>query len=142
VEKAGRVLNVDTRSGLDAMCTINKTAIDTGLGIQEVGVVMVPEPNSWLPRRSKQSQTRRCRWGPAISQPSKHVLQGGDSGPEEGLRVPSPLIKILEPVEWATPSKSTCPSMLEMLTEGLKSTTPPVTGSGYKLVNTVDQLKR
>jgi hypothetical protein len=43
----------------------------------------------------------------------------------------------------ATPSKSTCPSMLEMLTEGsIKSTTPPVTGSGYKLVNTVDQLKR
>jgi hypothetical protein len=33
--------------------------------------------------------------------------------------------------------------MLEMLTEGsIKSTTPPVTGSGYKLVNTVDQLKR
>jgi hypothetical protein len=48
VEKAGRVLNVDTRSGLDAMCTINKTAIDTGLGIQEVGVVMVAEPNSWI----------------------------------------------------------------------------------------------
>jgi hypothetical protein len=52
-EKAGRVLNVedtvdvDTRSGLDAMCTINK-ADDTGLGIQEVGVVMVAEPNSWI----------------------------------------------------------------------------------------------
>jgi hypothetical protein len=47
VEKAGRVLNVDTRSGLDAMCTI-KIADDTGLGIQEVGVVMVAEPNSWI----------------------------------------------------------------------------------------------